>query len=119
MTTSDADSGWRSGLEDSLPRRPQAAEPELDAHGLPVENRRPGRTYRLELAGLACALCSMCLAIMDIAANGNWQTCPERGSRRWVRHAAVLHKQNGRWSAQPYCTARHRWEATGTEPHRQ
>ena len=75
MTTPDAGSGGPSGLEDSLPGPPQAAEPELDAYGLPVQNRRPGRTYRLELAVPICALGSMCLAIMDMAANGKLALC--------------------------------------------
>ena len=47
MTTCDADPGGSSGLKDSIPERPQAAEPELDGCGLPVQKRGPtGRTGR-------------------------------------------------------------------------
>ena len=47
MTTCDADPGGPSGLKDSMPEPPQAAEPELDGCGLPVKTRRPtGRTGR-------------------------------------------------------------------------
>ena len=47
MTTHDADPGGPSGLKDSIPERPQAAEPELDGCGLPVQKRGPtGRTGR-------------------------------------------------------------------------
>jgi hypothetical protein len=41
VTTHDADPGGPSGLKDSMPEPPQAAEPELDGCGLPVQNRRP------------------------------------------------------------------------------
>jgi hypothetical protein len=47
MTTHDADPGGPSGLTDSIPGPPQAAQPELDACGLPAQNRGPtGRTGR-------------------------------------------------------------------------
>src|SRR6516225_11852573 len=47
MTTRDADPGGPSGLKDSIPEPPQAAEPELDGCGLPVQNRWPaGRAGR-------------------------------------------------------------------------
>jgi hypothetical protein len=41
MTTHDADPGGPSGLKNSIAEPPQATEPELDAWGLPVQNRRP------------------------------------------------------------------------------
>ena len=56
MTTHDADPGGPSGLKDSIPQPPQAAEPELDGCGLPVQTRRPtGRTgrHRVDPPGMA------------------------------------------------------------------
>lgn len=63
MTTHDADPGDPSGLEDSLPGLGQAAEPGLDAYGVPVQNRAAaGRIHVLGLAGVICGIVPMVLA---------------------------------------------------------
>ena len=71
VTTHDAGSGGLSGLEDPVPEAPRAAEPALDAYGLPVQQRRtPGWTYLLALAAPICGIVSLGLAGMAESAHG-------------------------------------------------
>ena len=67
----DAGSGDPPGPEDTRPGTPQVGRPDLDARGLPVQDRVPaGRTYLLALASAACGIASMVVALADGAANG-------------------------------------------------
>lgn len=71
MTTRDAGSGGPSGRHRRDSRPSLAAEPELDAYGLPVRDRPVARgIYRLSLASLACGIVSIGLAITDLVAYG-------------------------------------------------
>lgn len=64
MTTNDADSGRPPGMKGSPPGPRQAAEPELDAYGVPVKDRPPEvHTYLLALAGLIASIVPVVLAV--------------------------------------------------------
>jgi hypothetical protein len=68
MTTPDTDGGGLPGLEDSMSGLAQAAEPELDAYGVPLQDRPPaGRIYWLSRAAVACGVVSAGLAITEAA----------------------------------------------------
>lgn len=67
-TSPDVDWGGLPGLEGSLSGLVQAADLELDAYGVPVQDRPPGGlTYRLSVAAVICGVVSAGLAITEAA----------------------------------------------------
>ena len=77
MTTDDTGQGDLSGPpvpqngvqpEDALPGQPQADRAELDAYGVPVQDRpaKAGRTYLLVAAALACCIGGIGLGVVTV-----------------------------------------------------
>jgi hypothetical protein len=77
MTTDDTGQGDLSGLpvpqngvqpEDALPGQPQADRAELDAYGVPVQDRpaKTVRTYLLVAAALACSIGGIGLGVVEV-----------------------------------------------------